>query len=70
MNLRCFAIDDEPLALKQMCSYIEQTPFLELIGSFNKHHYKRSEAIQKKTKNCFLYRKKIYLCVKFKRSLI
>ena len=34
MNLRCFAIDDEPLALKQMCSYIEQTPFLELIGSY------------------------------------
>ena len=35
MNLRCFAIDDEPLALKQMCSYIEQTPFLELVGAFN-----------------------------------
>jgi len=34
MNLRCFAIDDEPLALKQMCSYIEQTPFLELLGGF------------------------------------
>ena len=34
MNLQCFAIDDEPLALKQMCSYIEQTPFLELLGSF------------------------------------
>jgi len=35
MSLQCFAIDDEPLALKQMCSYIEQTPFLELLGSFN-----------------------------------
>ena len=34
MNLQCFAIDDEPLALKQMCSYIEQTPFLELLGSY------------------------------------
>jgi len=34
MNLRCFAIDDEPLALQQMISYIEQTPFLELIGGF------------------------------------
>jgi len=34
MNLRCFAIDDEPLALKQMCSYIEQTPFLELLGNY------------------------------------
>jgi two-component system LytT family response regulator len=35
MNLRCFAIDDEPLALKQMCSYIKQTPFLELVGAYN-----------------------------------
>ena len=34
MNLRCFAIDDEPLALQQMCSYIKQTPFLELLGGF------------------------------------
>ena len=34
MNLQCFAIDDEPLALKQMCSYIEQTPFLKLLGSY------------------------------------
>ena len=30
IKLRCIAIDDEPLALKQMCSYIEKTPFLEL----------------------------------------
>ena len=29
-KLRCLAIDDEPLALKQMCAYIEKTPFLEL----------------------------------------
>jgi len=32
-NLRCIAIDDEPLALKQMCSYIKKTPFLELAAS-------------------------------------
>ena len=32
-SLRCIAIDDEPLALKQMCSYIEKTPFLELVVS-------------------------------------
>jgi two-component system LytT family response regulator len=31
-NLRSIAIDDEPLALKQMCSYIEKTPFLELVA--------------------------------------
>ena len=32
--IRCIAIDDEPLALKQINSYIEKTPFLNLIGSF------------------------------------
>ena len=29
-TLRCIAVDDEPLALKQICSYIKRTPFLEL----------------------------------------
>ena len=33
MRIRCLAIDDEPLALRQMCAYIEKTPFLELLGS-------------------------------------
>ena len=32
--IRCFAIDDEPLALKQIVSYISQVPFLELAGQF------------------------------------
>lgn len=30
--IRCIAIDDEPLALKQMVSYINKTPFLEIVG--------------------------------------
>ena len=30
----CIAIDDEPLALKQMLNYIDKTPFLELRGQF------------------------------------
>ncbi len=30
--IRCIAIDDEPLALKQIAGYIEKTPFLELAG--------------------------------------
>ncbi len=29
--IRCITIDDEPLALKQIASYIEKTPFLELV---------------------------------------
>lgn len=33
--IKCIAIDDEPLALRQMVSYIEKTPFLELVESFN-----------------------------------
>lgn len=32
--IRCIAIDDEPLALKQMAGYIEKTPFLELAECF------------------------------------
>lgn len=30
MQLKCLAIDDEPLALQQICSYIQKTPFLKL----------------------------------------
>jgi two-component system, LytTR family, response regulator LytT len=30
--IRCLAIDDEPLALRQIAGYIEKTPFLELAG--------------------------------------
>ena len=30
--IRCIAIDDEPLALKQIAGYIEKTPFLQLVG--------------------------------------
>lgn len=32
--IKCIAIDDEPLALKQIAGYIEKTPFLELAGKF------------------------------------
>ncbi|WP_179352092.1 LytR/AlgR family response regulator transcription factor [Winogradskyella vidalii] len=32
--IRCIAVDDEPLALRQMLSYIEKTPFLQLEAQF------------------------------------
>jgi DNA-binding LytR/AlgR family response regulator len=32
--IRCFAIDDEPLALRQIADYIKKTPFLELAGQY------------------------------------
>lgn len=31
--IKCLAIDDEPLALNKMASYISETPFLELAGA-------------------------------------
>lgn len=46
--IRCLAIDDEPLALEQMCSYIEKTPFLELAGKFHSA-VKATEFLQKNT---------------------
>ncbi len=32
MKIRCLAIDDEPLALKQIGAYIERTPFFETVA--------------------------------------
>nr|NQU93795.1 response regulator transcription factor [Bacteroidota bacterium] len=34
-KISCIAIDDEPLALGLMVSYIRKTPFLELVGQFD-----------------------------------
>ena len=33
MNIRCVAIDDEPLALQQISNYIDKTPFLEKVAT-------------------------------------
>ena len=35
MILKCIAVDDEPLALGIIVSYIEQTPSLELVGQYS-----------------------------------
>ena len=32
--MRCIAIDDEPLALRQISAYIAKIPFLELVATF------------------------------------
>lgn len=34
MKLNCIIVDDEPLAIKLMRSFVERTPFLELKGTF------------------------------------
>jgi two-component system, LytTR family, response regulator LytT len=33
MKITCLAIDDETLALKQLCAYIDKTPFLQLVSA-------------------------------------
>lgn len=33
MKLRCLAVDDEPMALDKLKSYIERVPYLELVGA-------------------------------------
>lgn len=33
MNIRCLAIDDEPLALRQLTGYLQKVPFFEVVGS-------------------------------------
>jgi len=32
MKIKCVAIDDEPLALKQIGAYLDRTPFLETVA--------------------------------------
>ena len=34
MNLKCCIVDDEPLALDLLESYVQKTPFLTLCGKF------------------------------------
>lgn len=34
MTINCIAVDDEPLALALLCTFIEQTPFLKLLGRY------------------------------------
>ncbi len=31
MNIKCLLIDDEPLALQQLVSYVGKIPYLELV---------------------------------------
>jgi DNA-binding LytR/AlgR family response regulator len=35
MTLKCIAVDDEPLALGMIAAFIEQTPFLQLVGRYS-----------------------------------
>ena len=35
MKLTCWIVDDEPLALELLDSYVQKTPFLKLTGKFS-----------------------------------
>nr|WP_305051359.1 response regulator [Elizabethkingia bruuniana] len=35
MKIRCITVDDEPLALNMISSFVRQTPFLELVAEFD-----------------------------------
>lgn len=38
MTLNCWIVDDEPLALALLASYVEKTPFLRLTGKYSNAH--------------------------------
>lgn len=48
--IRTLAIDDEPLALQQLASYVKKTPFLELVAAchsaFEARHYLEEDLIE------------------------
>lgn len=35
MTIRCIIVDDEPLAVELLASYVNKIPFLELVGKYN-----------------------------------
>lgn len=46
MKIKCIAIDDEPLALRQIADFVRQTPFLELVAQC-KDAFEATEVLQK-----------------------
>lgn len=46
MKIKCLAIDDEPLALRQISDFIRQTPYLDLIAEC-KNAYEAMEVLEK-----------------------
>ena len=47
MKVKCIAVDDEPLALDQIGSYVQKTPFLELIATC-KNAYEALDILKEK----------------------
>lgn len=54
MKLKCAIVDDEPLALGLLESYVEKTPFLELTGKYSSAVQAMKELPEKSTDLLFL----------------
>lgn len=54
MNLKCIIVDDEPLALGLLESYVAKTPFLELTGKYSSAVQAIKELPQKQVDLIFL----------------
>jgi len=54
MKIRCIAVDDEPPGLNMIKSYIEKTPFLELVGAYTNPVNALSESKEKEIQLAFL----------------
>ncbi len=54
MKLKCAIVDDEPLALGLLESYVEKTPFLELTGKYSSAVQAMKELPEKQTDLLFL----------------
>lgn len=52
MNLKCAIVDDEPLALGLLESYVNKTPFLELVGKYSSA-VQASRSCPRSTSTCF-----------------
>ena len=54
MNLKCAIVDDEPLALDLLESYVNKTPFLELAGKYSSAVQAMSDLPDKRVDLLFL----------------
>lgn len=54
MTLRCAIVDDEPLALSLLESYVNKTPFLELAGKYSSAVHAMKELPQQEVELLFL----------------
>ena len=69
--LKCIAIDDEPLALRQLTSYISKIPYLDLVAKYN-YELRHNQRPAQEGESEALPKDKEYISVKadYKVSLV